>query len=219
MLPHLRSASLPLALALSLAVPAFVADAAAPQSRDLSGSWSFNEDLTARLREEARRSHEDAGGGFDGAGRRRRPGDGSPDGGGRRKRGGATPRPGEAPMHEEALDELSIVQAADTLTLTGPAGRQRVLRTDGRKTRDEGASGGPAELKASWSPGGSLIVEVKPKRGQKRTEIYAVSTDRQHLFLTVLVGKDRGLKIVRAYDAAPPPGAPTNPPARQLDRM
>jgi hypothetical protein len=214
----LRSAPLLLALALSLAAPV-PSRAAAPKKRDLSGTWTFNEDLTAKLREEARRNRDEAGNGpgMGGMGRRRRaeggaPEGGSPEGGGRREGGGAMEH-GAAPAFQEALDELTITQTADTVTVATESGHRRVLPTDGRKVHDEGAPGGPAELSAEWSAAGSLVVEVKPQKGPKRTEVYAVSTDRQHLFLTIAGGGDHGMKIIRAYDAAPPaPSAPAAPP-------
>lgn len=214
----LRSAPLLLALALSL-TPAFARAAAAPPKRDLSGTWTFDEDLTAKLREEARRNREGAGNGpgMGGMGRRRSEGGGAPEGGppgggGRREGGGAMERPGAAAF-QEALNELTIVQTADTVTITAKNGRRRVLPTDSRKVRDEGGPGGPAELRAEWSETGSLVVEVKPQKGPKRTEVYAVSTDRQHLFLTIAGDGDRGMKIIRAYDAATPaPAAPASPP-------
>ena len=156
----------------------------------------------------------------------RRGGGGGPGGMGRRcggRRGGGFP--GGPPPEEgtgdsggpraflAALDELSITQQGDQVTITNKEGRTRVLKTDGSKIRDDKAPGGPAELRASWDRNGILTVEVKPDKGPKRTESYIVSNDGEHLYLTLTLegdGRRPEIKIRRAYDPASEekPGAP-----------
>ncbi len=112
-----------------------------------------------------------------------------------------------------ALDELTITQQGDQVTITNKEGQTRVLKTDGSKIRDEKSPGGPAELRASWDKNGFLVVEVKPDQGPKRTESYIVSNDGEHLYLTLTLegdGRRPEIKLRRAYDPASEekPGAP-----------
>ena len=198
---------------------------APPHHPKLQGAWKLNEDLTARMREDDRSK----GGpeGFGGMGRRG--GRGGPGGmgrGGIGRRGGGFP--GGAPPEEgnggpggsggpraflAALDELSITQQGDQVTITDKEGRTRILKTDGSKVRDDNAPGGPAELRARWDKNGILTVDVKPDKGPKRTESYIVSNDGEHLYLTLTLegdGRRPEIKIRRAYDPAAEetPGAP-----------
>lgn len=218
-----------LALVALLAGPALAAGPATPQRQDLHGSWRLNEDLTARMREGERQQEGRAGGFRMGGGRRgggmggpRGPGDpaGIPDGDfgdPGRERPGDGARPNFA-----GLNELTIEQANDKVTITAGGGRQRVLWTDNRKVRDEQAPGGPQELRAKWDQNGSLVVEVTPDKGPRRTETWIVSNDRKLLYLTVeMEGAGRpGFKVRRAYDAVVPgehqepkkPETPATPP-------
>jgi hypothetical protein len=194
------------------------ADKAAPQHPSLTGTWTLNEDLTARMREDDQQSapHNGAFGG--GMGRRgggghrgggRYPGGGSP--------GGGTEGSAEAPREQgegqrpnfAALDTLTITQAGNQVTVTDQEGHARVFRADGSKVRDDKAFGGPAEVQASWDPEGGLVVQIKPDKGPKRTESYIVSNDGKHLYIVLTLEGDRGTrKIRRAYDPAPPEEKP-----------
>jgi len=197
---------------------AFAADKTEPPHPKLQGTWKLNEDLTSRMREN---DHPQGGhlGGFGGMGRHGgggrgggRPGDfpsrpdGGPEGQGDQER--RSPRAMLA-----AFDELTITQQGDQVTITNKEGQTRVLKTDGSKVRDEKSPGGPAELRASWDKNGFLNVEVKPDQGPKHTESYTVSTDGEHLYLTLTLegdGRRPEIKIRRAYDPASEekPGAP-----------
>ena len=118
----------------------------------------------------------------------------------------------EAETRQEAvasLDSLTIVQQAGQVTITDQAGHARVLKTDGSKIRDPGPPG-PAQLRTRWDQDGSLVVEVKPDKGIRRTESYVVSNDGKHLYLTVTIAGQAG-EILRAYDPAPAPPRPAVP--------
>lgn len=187
--------------------------AAAPPSKpqDLHGTWRLNEDLTARMRE-SERQQEGARprfGGMAGGGRRGGPG-GTPGGGFEDppRSGWRGPEPSV-----EALAEITIEQSADRVTFTDSAGHRRSFATDNRKVRDEQLPGGPATVRAKWDDAGSLVIEMDPDKGPKRTETWVVSNDRKLLYLTVEMqgGPRPGFKIRRAYDAAAPGSAPTSP--------
>ncbi len=200
------------------------ADKAAPQHPSLAGTWTLDEDLTARMRENDQQAapRGNSGGGLGrrgggGGGRRgggRYPGGGSP--------GGTEGSNGEAQGQEEsqrpnfaALDTLTITQAGNQVTVTDKEGRSRVFRADGSKVRDDKAFGGPAEVQARWDQeSGGLVVEVKPDKGPKRTESYIVSDDGKHLYIVLTMEGERGSrKIRRAYDPAAEekPAPPANP--------
>jgi hypothetical protein len=204
------------AVLLAAALPARGAE---PERPNLQGSWRLDPDLTARLSKDQQGQEGDprAGGG---KGDRHGPGLGSmgPIGG-----GGDHSAPGitdwsPAREHHEAevrrevvasLDSLTIVQQAGQVTITDQAGHARVLKTDGSKIRDQGPAG-PAQLRARWDQDGSLVVDVKPDKGIRRTESYVVSNDGKHLYLTVTIAGQAG-EILRAYDPAPAPPGPAVP--------
>jgi hypothetical protein len=191
---------------------------------NLQGSWKVNADLTARLtKDQAQEGEGHAGGGTGDHGHQGLGGMG-PIGGGDN---GSPPGVGDwslAKVRRDAearrevvafLDSLTIVQQAGQITITDQSGHARVLKPDGSKVRDQGPAG-PAQLRASWDRDGSLLVEVKPDKGTRRTEAYVVSNDRKHLFLTVTIPGQQD-QIVRAYDPAPAPTAPPPPPAPVQD--
>jgi hypothetical protein len=182
-------------------VPAARAAAAPTGPQDLHGTWQLNEDLTARMRESERQQEGRPAFGGRGGMAGRRPG-GLPGGGFEDPpRGGRGPEPSV-----EALAQITIEQTADKITFTDAAGHQRVFITDNRKVRDEQLPGGPAETRARWDDNGSLVIEVNPDKGPKRTETWMVSNDRKLLYLTVEMqgGPRPGFKIRRAYNAAAP---------------
>jgi hypothetical protein len=194
-----------------------LAAAAPSKPQDLHGTWRLNEDLTARMRESERQ--QEGGrprfGGVGGGGRRGGPG-GLPGGGFEDppRNGWRGPEPSV-----EALAEITIEQTATQVTFTDAAGHKRTFTTDNHKVRDEQLPGGPAEVRAKWGDSGSLVVEIAPDKGPKRTETWVVSNDRKLLYLTVEMqgGPRLGFKIRRAYDAAAPgetkkPEAPVPPP-------
>jgi hypothetical protein len=204
----------------------------APPRPSLAGTWTLNEDMTARMREDDQQSAPRGGlgggmgrrGGRGGGGRRGGggfPGGGGPGGspsGGPEGDGGESRGQGERPSFA-ALDMLTITQTGDQVTIADRQGHTRVFRADGGKVRDDKAFGGPAEVQAKWDQDGSLVVEVRPDKGPKRTESYIVSNDGKHLYLVLTLEGERGSrKIRRAYDAAPaekPEKAP--PPADSGD--
>jgi hypothetical protein len=213
-------------LALAAALPVFAAGGDqpkpnAPQRPNLQGTWKLDEDLTARMREEDRPQGRMGGGFHGGMGRGgggwgRRGGGGFPGGPRGGEMGGSEGRSrGGPPPSFAALDELTIVQQGDAVTITDRDGHARMLKTDGSKVRDEQAPGGPVELRARWEKDGTLTVKVKPDDGRSRTESYIVSDDGKHLYVTyVIEGGGRDFKIRRAYDpveetkpAASTPGA------------
>jgi len=187
------------------------ADQAAPQHPSLAGTWTLNEDLTARMRENEQQSAPHSGGFGGGMGRRGGGGGGGRRGGGRYPGGGSPGGGAEAPGGEQrdsgegqrpdfaALDALTITQAGNHVTVTDKEGHARVFRADGGKVRDDKAFGGPAEVQATWDrESGGLVVQVKPDKGPKRKESYIVSNDGKHLYLTLTT--DRNRQVLRAYD-------------------
>jgi hypothetical protein len=193
--------------------PALPARCAEPREPHLQGTWLLNPDLTARLSKDAQEGEEPAG---SGKSDQHRPGLGGV---------GPTGSTGQdaldvgawSPSRERhdaearrevvaSLDSLTIVQQGGQVTITDQAGHARVLKTDGSKVRDQGGAG-PVQLRASWDRDGSLVVEVKPDKGTRRTESYVVSNDGKHLYLTVTIAGQRG-EVLRAYDRAPAPAAP-----------
>jgi len=204
------------AVLLAVALPARGGE---PERPNLQGSWQLNAELTARLSKDQPGQGVDprAGGGRDD---RRGPGLGNMGpigGGGDHSASGITDWSPARERHEAelrrevvaSLDSLTIVQQAGQVTITDQAGHARVLKTDGSKVRDQGPAG-PAQLRARWDQDGSLVVEVKPDKGTRRTESYVVSNDGKHLYLTVTIAGQGG-EILRAYDPAPSPPAPAVP--------
>lgn len=191
------------------------ADKAAPKHPTLAGTWTLNEDLTARMRENDQQNAPRGGSGSGmrrgGGGRRgggRYPGGGSPGGGTEGSGEGSQGQQGQTDSQRPsfaALDTLTITEAGNQVTVTDKEGHTRVFQADGGKVRDDKAFGGPAEVRASWDEdGGGLTVQVKPDKGPKRTESYIVSDDGKHLYIVLTVDGDRGSrKIRRAYDPAP----------------
>lgn len=211
-------------LALAAAVTLLRADdKPAPQHPSLAGSWTLNEDMTARMREDDQQSAPRGNGGYGGgmgrrgggghrAGGGRYPGGGSPGGGTEGSSGDSQgPAEGQRPNFA-ALDALTITQSGNQVTITDKEGHARVFRADGSKVRDDKAFGGPAEVQASWDQDGGLVVQVKPDKGPKRTESYIVSNDGKHLYIVLTLEGERGTrKIRRAYDPAQPEEKPAPP--------
>ena len=201
------------AVLLSAALPARGAE---PERPNLQGTWKLNPDLTARLSKD-----QPAPGGdpraAGGPGERPRSGLGNmgPIGGGSdHSAPGITDWSPARERHDAearrevvaTLDSVTIVQQAGQITITDQTGHARVLRTDGSKIRDQSPAG-PAQLRAHWDRDGSLIVEVKPDKGTRRTESYVVSNDGKHLYLTVTIAGQPD-DILRAYDPVPAPPGP-----------
>ncbi|HYL06566.1 MAG TPA: hypothetical protein VE075_11025 [Thermoanaerobaculia bacterium] len=198
------------ALLLQPALPGRCGEA---RQQDLRGSWTLNADLTARLSKDQHAEEGDQGG--EGRGRHRAGlGAMGPTGGDPTAPGTGDWSPAKERHDAEArkevvalLDSLTIVQQGAQVTITDQSGHARVLKTDGSKVRDQGPAG-PVQLRASWDRDGSLVVEVKPDKGTRRTESYLVSNDGKHLYLTVAISGQRD-PVLRAYDlAAAPPAAP-----------
>jgi len=191
-----------------LAGPA-LASSRASQRQDLHGTWRLNEDLTARMKESQGQESRPQSRRVDGGMGRRGPGDpgaglpgGMPGGGDFEEPPERSQREGTAPPLA-TLTEVTIEQTADKVTITDGYGHKRELWTDNRKARDEQAPGGPAQVRARWDDDGSLVVEVTPAEGPRRTETWLVSNDRKLLYLTVELADGRlGGRIRRAYSAA-----------------
>lgn len=197
--------TLPVLALLLLAAGAEAAGTAAPPP-DLSGTWTFNEDYTARLMESARARQPGFGPGGvrrvpGGAGRS--PGDGMPPPSGEGRTVGPREfRGGPSQVLETLGDELTITQSGGEITVVDGE-RTRVLVTDGKKTWDESVPG--ESVRSRWQDG-DLVVEVAPKKGPKRTETWQLSSDGQRLFVTV-TPKGRGAPLIalrRVYDRATP---------------
>lgn len=198
------------------------ADQAAPPHPSLAGTWTLNEDMTARMREDDQQNAPRGGGYGGGMGRH---GGGGRRGGGGHYPGGGAPGGGmEGPGGEQrgpaegqrpnftALDRLTIARTGNQVTVTDQEGHARTFRADGSKVRDDQAFGGPAEVQASWDQDGGLVVQVKPDKGSKRTESYIVSNDGKHLYIVLTLEGERGTrKIRRAYDPAAPEEKPAPP--------
>jgi hypothetical protein len=222
---------------LSLALPQAGAETPAPPSPPphLQGSWLFDPDLSAKVMKDLPAEEQSSGGGR-GGGRRGGGGggggmgSGSHGGSGGNAQGWDASSGGASSGKEEggasrkavlaALDNLTIAQTADQITITTKDGHARVLKPDGAKRNDETAPGGPTQLKAAWDKDGALVVEVKPDKVARRTESYVVSDDGKHLYLTVSFSGGfmaRDTKIIRAYDAvatpAPAEASPTPKPS------
>jgi hypothetical protein len=225
-----------LALALATLLPASAADPGSTRHPSLQGTWTLDEDLTARMRENDQQQHGSRGGSSGGMGRHGGGGMGGGRGGGRRGGGGGFPggspggspeggtesgtgaeRPAEGQRPSfAALNTLTITQQGSQVTITDQEGHARVLRAGGGKVRDENAPGGPAEIRASLDSDGALTVQVKPDKGPKRTESYIVSNDGKHLYLVLTMegsGSRPEFKIRRAYDPAAPEEKPAAQPA------
>jgi hypothetical protein len=240
LLPELALGS---AAALFLALTVLAAE---PKRPNLQGSWKLNPELTARVnkdqeggqREESKdtggKGHHKSGAGDWGGGGT--PGDELPVDG---KRGGSGTaasadaerdggKAGAAGQVRQgaALDALTIAQTGDQITITDRHGESLAVKADGSKVRVASAPGGAAQVKTRWDDDGSLLVEVKPDKGPKRTESYLVSNDGKHLYLTVTTGGALSATVtttLRAYDRAPDPQPapapvpepPAPPPVRQ----
>lgn len=169
---------------------------------DLSGTWTFNDEITARMMQGLRnRERPGFGGGGPGGPMRKpggAPGGGSPGGGpGGRMRGGTG---GPPPMTMQDLDELTIVQKDGEVTITDSGGHSRVLKPNGKKVKVE-APGGKETVRASWKDG-SLEVKIKPEKGPARTESWTLSNDGKRLFLTLSIKGGPPIPMRRAYDRA-----------------
>jgi hypothetical protein len=218
-----------LALALATLSPATATDQGSARHPSLQGTWTLDEDLTARMRENDQQQHGSGGGFSGGTGRH---GGGGGRGGGRRGGGGGYPGGGSPSGGAEssgegrpeegqrpslaALNTLTIAQQGSQVTITDQEGHARTLRADGGKVRDDQAPGGPAEIQASLDPDGALTVQVKPDKGPKRTESYIVSNDGKHLYLVLTVegsGSRHEFKVRRAYEPAAPKEKPAAQPA------
>jgi len=195
---------------------------AASQRQDLHGTWRLNEDLTARMKESQGQEARPERRRMDGGTGRRGPGDPGAGLPGGLPGGGDFEEPPEKLQRESApplaaINEVTIEQAADKVTITDGHGHKRVLWTDNRKARDEQAPGGPAQVRAKWDDDGSLVVEVTPAKGPRRTENWLVSNDRKLLYLTVeMEGGRPGSRIRRAFSAATP-GEPAKKPETPPD--
>lgn len=169
---------------------------------DLSGTWTFNDEVTARLMQGMRDQGRGGPGGPGGP--MRRPGGGPggpgappPEGGGGRMRRG---HDGPPAMAMQDLEELTIVQKDGEVTITDGGGRSRVLRPTGKKVKVDGPQG-KETVRASWKDG-SLVVKVKPEKGPERTETWTPSNDGKRLFLTLSMNGGPPVPMRRAYDRA-----------------
>jgi hypothetical protein len=198
--------------------PALPGRCGEPRQQDLHGSWTLNLDLTARLDKD--QHAEESGQRGEGGGGHHREGLGGmgPTGGNHGDPTSSDWSPAKERHDNDArkeavalLDSITIVQQGNQVTITDQSGHARVLKVDGSKVRDQGPAGA-AQLRATWDRDGSLVIEVKPDKGTRRTESYLVSNDGKHLYLTVAVSGQRD-PVLRAYDLVPAPAAPAVPAA------
>lgn len=186
-------------LALLLVAAAAAAREKVPEP-DLSGTWTFNDEVTARLMQGMREQGRPGFGGGPGGpgGPMRRPGGGSggPPPGGERRRGHGGGEPSPMTMHD--LDELTIVQKDGAVTITAGDGPSRVFTPNGKKVKVDGPHG-KETVRASWKDG-SLVVKIKPEKGSERTETWTPSNDGKRLFLTLSMSGGPPVPMRRAYD-------------------
>jgi hypothetical protein len=195
------------ALLLQPAVPGKCAEPGRP---NLQGTWELNADLTSRLSKDQQTA---AGGAGGGTGDHHQSSLGGLGPTAHQDPGVGDWSPARDRLEAEArrevvagLDSLTIAQQAGQITITDQNGHARVLKTDGSKVRDQGPAG-PVQLRASWDRDGSLVIEVKPDKGTRRTESYVVSNDGKHLYLMISIPGHLD-RILRAYDRAPAPAVP-----------
>jgi hypothetical protein len=169
---------------------------------NLSGTWTFNDEITARLMQGQREQGRPGFGGDRPGGRggpMGGPGGGPPPGGDRDGRMRGAPG-GSSPMTMHDLDELTIVQKEGEVTITDAGGRSRVFHPTGKKVKAEGPHG-KETLRASWKDG-SLVVKIKPEKGPSRIETWTPSNDGKRLFLTLSMDGGPRMPMRRAYDRA-----------------
>ncbi|MES1243600.1 MAG: hypothetical protein ABUT39_18480 [Acidobacteriota bacterium] len=196
----MRSTKARLLVLAALLVAVATAEGAAREKAsepDLSGTWTFNDEVTARLMQGLRDQGRPAFGGERPGGR------GGPRGGpgGGRMRGA----PGGPPSTRmQDLDELTIVQKDGEVTITDSGGRSRVFQPTGRKVKVDGPHG-KETVRAGWKDG-SLVVKIKPEKGPSRIETWTPSNDGRRLFLTLSMSDGPRMPLRRAYDRAGQPG-------------
>ncbi len=195
----------------------------------LQGSWKLNPELTAKLMKDLPEEAPAQAKGRGGSGRLGGGGQMAPHGGMESGPQGWDAAKDDTAADQgaggkarlavlAALDRFSIALAAGEVTITDRNGHACVVKPDGSKVRDATAPGGPAQVRASMDKDGSLVVEVKPEKGVRRSESFEVSNDGKHLYLTVSFSAGlmaRDTRILRAYDvvpAAPPDAAPAQTP-------
>ena len=182
---------------------------AAEQARpDLSGTWTLNDDLTARARAQQVETEPNLG--------RRLPigGTGGPVGGGRGptdvNSGGGRRNPEEMAKAREGVRlaslvpaKLTIVRDGPSLVLTDAAGVSSRLTPGKTEKTEMGAL--TIETKAHWN-GTTLVVERKFEGGVKTTERYSLSADRRLSIVSKIenttVAGERARTVHRVYDAA-----------------
>lgn len=165
---------------------------------DLSGTWKFNDEVTARLMQGLRDQERPAFGGPGGPGGPG--GGGSPMGrpGGTMGEGMRRGPGGPPAMAMQDMDELTIVQKDGEVTITDSGGRARVFKPDGKKVKVDGPHG-KETVRASWKDG-SLVVKIKPEKGPDRIETWTPSNDGKRLFLTLSMDGGPPVPMRRAYD-------------------
>jgi len=206
----LRSAILGGALAFCAGVafgprPARAADKpAAPASVDLSGQWTYNQDLSDDAHEKMREAMERRGGGRGGSGGGGMGGPGSGMGG----PGGPGMQSGDD--HSEAMrsvfepsEELAITQSETEIVIEEKFGPARSLHPNGKAYKTQN---GTADLKAQWTDG-KLVVETKSGRGGKLVETWGLVPDRSRILVNVRLEGGFGppLSLKRVYDRVPEP--------------
>jgi hypothetical protein len=208
-------------------IPAVALVAQTLKLPDLSGTWKLDkeasDDPSKVMREfrspEGGRSGGGRGGGMGGGGgtgmgHGRGYGGGGGGGGSWRGRRGGSSDEGGPDMTEwfSALETLQITDREPTLTITDAHGRERVLYTDGRKSREEHSHGGTTTVRASWKDGHIQVVST-PETGPKVTETYAVAADGSQLTVTTTIeGRRSPITIQRIYDAVRPGAPKASPP-------
>jgi hypothetical protein len=205
--------------ALALLAAAFASGQTAPgspppraEAATLSGTWKLNTEQSENFRDKMRQARGDGGEGRRGGGRR---GGGGGGGGGFGKGGGGRGggMPGQAGSGEpdvaresmrrlaEPAEVLTIKTEGEAILVADDTGTIRRLRPDGRTMKTDNGEG---QVRARWERG-ALVAETVPARGPSYRETFALSPDRQQLFVTVHLQPPTGgaVDVRRVYDAAP----------------
>jgi hypothetical protein len=185
--------------------------AAETQPQNLAGSWVINPELSSNLMRDENgengavstepQQHVHRGGSPDPFG------GGGPMGDGglskqQQAKSDAAPPPRPSGTGLSALDRLVIAQQPGQVSITDRDGRTRTLKSDGSKVKGEESPDGAAEFRARWEGDGTLRVEVRPAKGRRHVELWVVSNDRKHLYLTIESQNAEGVtsRVIRAYD-------------------
>lgn len=182
--------------------------AASAAGVDLSGQWTYNQELSDNAHDKMREAMQGRGSGR-GAG----PGGGGPGGGGMGGPGGGMGGPGGPGMQGgddpsetmrsvfEPSEQVTITQSETEIVIDEKFGPMRSLHPNGKAYKTQN---GTADLKTQWKDG-KLVVETKRARGGKLVETWELVPDRSRLVVNVRLDGGSGppLSLKRVYDRVP----------------